>query len=393
MYHADPAHAGRGIRCRCGNIITIDAVLHAATPPAARKSGARRPRRSGPRWWTRLPRLNYRPFPLSARAHRVLRWLCWGYPAATAAYAGLLWLTGDTWWPATILLFGPRWPVLLPLPLLAIAALLFRPRLLGPVALGAWLALGPAMGFRLGWRGWASGAPDRPALRLVTFNADAGDNSRILAVSLGLAGYAPDVVLVQECVPALAAAEHWPEGWRATHQDGLCLASRFPVLASATLGRVSTGDQGGTGLVMLYRLKGDDGVIDLVSLHLETPRKGLELLGTESGVESLERNQLVRDVGSRRMARWIREQSDAAIVAGDFNMPVESRIYRRYWTGCGNAFSRVGRGFGWTRFFPKFAIRIDHVLTCGGWRATRAQVGPDLGSDHRPLIVDLERVR
>jgi len=387
VYHAEPAHAGRGIRCRCGNIITIDAVLHAAAPPPKAQTRTRPSRRF------RLPRLAYRPFTLPERSQRILRWLCWGYPIAALLYAAVLWLGGDAWWPATILLFGPRWPVILPAPLLALAALLFRPRLFGPVALGAVIALGPAMGFRIGWRGWFAAAPERPALRLVTFNADAGDNPRLLAVSLGLAAYAPDAVAIQECTAGLAEPEHWPPGWHTRYNAGLCVASRFPVLLSATLGRVATGDQGGTGLVMLYRLKGDSGVIDLVTLHLETPRKGLELLGTETGVESLERNQLVRDVGSRRMARWIGEQTAEAIVAGDFNMPVESRIYRRYWTSCGNAFSRVGRGFGGTRFLPQFAIRIDHVLTCGGWRAVRARVGPDLGSDHRPLIVDLERTR
>jgi endonuclease/exonuclease/phosphatase (EEP) superfamily protein YafD len=31
------------------------------------------------------------------------------------------------------------------------------------------------------------------------------------------------------------------------------------------------------------------------------------------------------------------------------------------------------------------------VLTAGGWHAERAVVGPDLGSDHRPLVVRLWR--
>jgi vancomycin resistance protein VanJ len=43
----------------------------------------------------------------------------------------------------------------------------------------------------------------------------------------------------------------------------------------------------------------------------------------------------------------------------------------------------VTRHNGWIR------VRIDHVLASRGWHVRRAVVGPELGSDHRPLIVDL----
>jgi endonuclease/exonuclease/phosphatase (EEP) superfamily protein YafD len=38
---------------------------------------------------------------------------------------------------------------------------------------------------------------------------------------------------------------------------------------------------------------------------------------------------------------------------------------------------------GWIR------ARIDHVLAGPGWYVRRTEIGYDLGSDHRPLIVDL----
>ena len=40
-------------------------------------------------------------------------------------------------------------------------------------------------------------------------------------------------------------------------------------------------------------------------------------------------------------------------------------------------------GRGW------FGIPIDHVLASGHWRMRGSQVGPDLGSDHRPLLARL----
>ena len=316
--------------------------------------------------------------------------LAWGYLALVAVYAAVLWLGGDRWWPATLLLFIPRWPIVLPVPLLAIAVLPIRPRLLLPVGLATLVALGPAMGYRLGLQGWLH-RPTTPNLRLVTFNVDAGENPRLLAISLGLEAYHPDVVVLQECSPELATPSSWPAGWTARYDQGICIAGRFPVIEARTVERIQTGDQGGTGSAMFYRLRADSGIIDLGVLHLETPRKGLEQLRYGGRISAMERNALVRDVGSRRLSRWFREQSDALIIAGDFNMPVESTIYRANWSSCNNAFSRVGTGFGGTRVLPKYSIRIDHVLTCGGWQPLKAVVGPDLGSDHRPLIVELAR--
>jgi endonuclease/exonuclease/phosphatase (EEP) superfamily protein YafD len=74
------------------------------------------------------------------------------------------------------------------------------------------------------------------------------------------------------------------------------------------------------------------------------------------------------------------------VIAGDFNMPVESRVYARHWGDLENAFSTAGIGFGWSRLMVRFQVRIDHVLVAGGVHAVRAGLGPDLGSDHLPVV-------
>ena len=81
------------------------------------------------------------------------------------------------------------------------------------------------------------------------------------------------------------------------------------------------------------------------------------------------------------------------IVVGDFNTPPDSAIYRSFWSEYGNAFTRAGIGFGYTEW-PEvrkvpFGIRIDHVLMTPTWRPRRCWVGPDVGSDHLPVIADL----
>jgi endonuclease/exonuclease/phosphatase (EEP) superfamily protein YafD len=81
------------------------------------------------------------------------------------------------------------------------------------------------------------------------------------------------------------------------------------------------------------------------------------------------------------------------ILAGDFNMTADSPTYRETLSRYGNAFSRSGFGFGHTerpfKHGSLFGIRIDHVLFGPDWQPCRCWVGPELGSDHLPVIADL----
>ena len=80
------------------------------------------------------------------------------------------------------------------------------------------------------------------------------------------------------------------------------------------------------------------------------------------------------------------------IVMGDFNMPVESTIYRRCWPRLADAFSTSGWGFGFTKTSEKrgwsYGARIDHVLFSPPWRCLRCWVGGEIGSDHLPLVAE-----
>jgi len=74
---------------------------------------------------------------------------------------------------------------------------------------------------------------------------------------------------------------------------------------------------------------------------------------------------------------------------GDFNMPVESAIYRQDWSEFRNAFSQAGIGFGMTRDNGWIQVRINHILIGSQWRPRRVVGGPVVGLDHRPVIADL----
>lgn len=371
VYHADPAHAGRQIRCRCGRTIRI--LNRGRSGRRFRLPSLSLPALRLPRWWTTV---------LGAAA--------WLYAAGALASAILLWALSDRWWPATVLLYGPRWFLLLPAAPLALAALLTRRRLLLPVGLALLIVLVPVMGLRSGWRGYLSGPMEGDTLRLVTFNVEGAGNEQSVNAPEALAALGADIMAFQECSSELVTAARRLAGWSVRRDRGLCLISRFPLEGTLLMEEIRTGEVGTTGAVARYHVTLPGGRLTLGNLHLETPRRGLERLRGSGEAARLVGNTLLREAGSRRASRWL-EAQEVDIVAGDFNLPVESRIYRENWTRCTNAFSRVGRGFGWTRILYRFSARIDHVLTCRGWSAIRAEIGPDLGSDHLPVIVDLVR--
>ena len=139
--------------------------------------------------------------------------------------------------------------------------------------------------------------------------------------------------------------------------------------------------------------------IDFCSVHLLSPHQGLEaVLDRQTLLRPSDGPMLDAEIEQRRLEsedahRFVRNLASPPILAGDFNMPVDSTIYRRYWAEFRNAFSDAGLGFGYTEW-PQmrgrlFGVRIDHVLTGPGWRCRRCWVGPDVGSDHLPLLADL----
>lgn len=350
-----------------------------AAPPSHAKSTPKRRRRRAAR----------------TGAARVLRVVTWAWVAATVAIALVMWTLGDRWWPATFLLFMGRWVFLLPLAVLVPAALVLRPTLLLPIALGALITLGPVMGVRAGLGRLRPNA-DGMKVRVVTFNVDGG---REIAPELPmlLALWTPDILLFQECGEELAAMTERMAGWHAHHAGPLCMVTRFSidsarVMDRSALERVKRDDAagiGGAGYVVRYTLATPGGAIDVTNLHLETPRKGFE--GLMSGdVEQLRENTTLRNLESSLGRRWVDAGRAPAIVAGDFNTPVESRIFQEHWGDLTDAFSRVGVGLGMTKYNGWIRIRIDHVLSDGTWwRTEGAHVWRDVGSDHRALIADL----
>lgn len=341
----------------------------------------------------------------SQTGDRILHLASLGYSVAMVGAALLLWGLSDVWWPGTVLLFGPRWILLLPLALLLPWAARRDRALLAPLVLALLVGLGPVMGLRTGWRAWFTPGERPSDLRVVTFNAQGGEG--LPSLDRILLEWRSDIALFQECRIELARRVRelglGPGRSTYTHAgDGLCMATRFPIAEVRTMDRSGFEFADGAGMVRSYVLETPDGPVRVTNLHLETPRRGLELLRAGKVGEAipwLEEKSLLRRIELEAAERWADARGEEwdrspelpTIVGGDFNTPPESRIYRGAWGHWTNAFSAAGRGLGGTRLNGWIRARIDHVVVDEHWTVVDARPGADLGSDHLPMIATLRR--
>lgn len=326
-------------------------------------------------------------------ADRILHAAAWAWLVAVVGATLLLWGFADVWWPATVLLFGPRWVLLLPVALLLPWAALRDRAFVVPLVAGLLVGVGPLVGMRTGWRGLLP-AGDGPTLRVATFNARGGDG---LPSARGLVQeWNADVAVVQECGGELRrqvrALAETPTELSAHVNGGMCLLSRLEVVGTGAMEREVFELASGSGLVHGYRLRWGTDTVTVTNVHLETQRAGLNLLlqgRLGEAIPRLREKSFIRAAEHRAARRWADSVGTPGIVAGDFNTPPESRTYRAAWQGWTNAFTQRGSGVGGTRLNGWIRPRIDHVLVDGAWRVVDARVGRDVGSDHLPVIATL----
>jgi endonuclease/exonuclease/phosphatase (EEP) superfamily protein YafD len=308
---------------------------------------------------------------------------CWVYLGVVLVLWILIETVGDDWWLSTVALFGPRWVWATPLIVLVPAALLLRPRSLWVLLNAAAVVVVPVMGFCLPWGRFGAEPQAEFTIRVMTCNMGASLIDPVALAAL-ITETRPDIVAVQEGSVEALPVSAWRTGWdvRTT------LASRYPIRKVKTH---SYDELRGGGFVTCFDLETPLGIHHFVNLHLATPREGLESVKTRGwrGASDLRNSITLRTGDSELASHWTGQLAGPVLIAGDFNMPVESAIYRRFWSPYTDAFSSVGLGFGYTKFTNWFGARIDHVLAGPGWHPRRCWVGPNVGSDHRPVIADL----
>lgn len=324
--------------------------------------------------------------------HRVradlVYWSSWLLLVGMAGYLLSIRITADATWWGTLLAFLPRWPWVLPLLFLSsIAVLKGRWRALALQGVTCCIFLWPVMGFRHAGV-WKDCPPQkRINLRILSANLQ-GDAVAAANLTKMIAELSPDFVALQEC-PHELPEELFDSSWSVETQGQLCLASRYPIVRTEVLDRR---DFGGWGSVALIgEIVGPDGLITIACLHLSTVRPGLEAMTNNKlgGIRELEAVVEMRRKESEAVVAKLRHLRLPLIIAGDFNMPVDSVIYRSTWSNFSNAFSTAGFGLGFTKYTRWHGVRIDHILIDSDWEVICCKVGPNLGSDHLPLVAEL----
>jgi endonuclease/exonuclease/phosphatase family metal-dependent hydrolase len=327
---------------------------------------------------------------------RAIRLTSWGY----LSLAVLLWMViqvgGDRWWPAGLILFGPRWLAALPLIILVPLSIWQGRRALLPLLLGTLVVFGPFMGLCLPLG--KTGKPSGPAIRVLTCNINSGDFSA-LALSELIRETGADIVALQECPRELKLK--LPSEWRTVQEGELAVLSRYPLQIVKTVQALHPPHKWPRTCLLQCVVQAPGGDLAFNTVHLPSPRYGLQTILDRTTLLNLSRKGLLIEETAHRWqtAREVQNavalQALPTIVAGDFNMPIDSAIYHKVWGGYGNAFSKVGCGYGWTEWNNvrgvKIGVRIDHVLTGKGLEARVCETGGDVGSDHLPLIADLCR--
>lgn len=119
----------------------------------------------------------------------------------------------------------------------------------------------------------------------------------------------------------------------------------------------------------------------------------LSVLGTHPLAPTDRERADLRDAQLGFAGEWAASQTGAFIVVGDLNATPWSWPFRRLMES--TELRNSQRGFGLQPSFSAesnllLRVPIDHLLHSPALEVTDRELGPDLGSDHFPLLVDLQ---
>jgi endonuclease/exonuclease/phosphatase (EEP) superfamily protein YafD len=328
----------------------------------------------------------------SGKTSRVITVVVVGYALGMALVAVAVAMAGDSNALGMLLLFGPRWLLVFPWALLVPLSLAARRWVTATAIVGSVVTLFQVSGFEIPSpnslrSAMGSGAGAGKALRVVTYNTD---RSAALAqrIDTDLLAWDADVIVMQDCAPEVAAAMRAAgTRYQLFRESEFCIASRLPMRSPVQL----HGSRN-QGRAVLFSVEWQGAPIRIGTVHLPSPRTALWAARRGSG-DLLEESVQQRAVASGAIAAWMREgERGPIVVAGDFNLPVESQALRHDWRWLRNAFSEAGWGFGHTMFAGRHRVRIDHVLVSREFAVQGALVLSGFPSEHQPVVAELSLV-
>jgi endonuclease/exonuclease/phosphatase (EEP) superfamily protein YafD len=219
-------------------------------------------------------------------------------------------------------------------------------------------------------------------VRLLLSNVYVG-NSRYDALTDLIRAENPDLLFIQEVTPPWAKQlerirNQYPHGVirGAEDEGGIASLSRLPLVQAGDAG---IGDYNGPSLEL--RLNIGARLVHIINTHTPPP------MGKRNAQRRNEHFEVIAD--------RLRDLPAPKILIGDLNATMWSPYFKRLVER--TELVNVREGFGvlptWPTFLPLMKIPIDHCLVSRDIRVVGVRTGAHIGSDHLPLIVDLELER
>ena len=223
------------------------------------------------------------------------------------------------------------------------------------------------------------------SLRIVSFNMLQG-NTRTADVEEFVRSSGADLLVFQEVTPTLAevlqrCSDIYPTQFLRPRKDskGAALLTRLPARN-----------------VGFEPFPGQDR-IGAVTAEIDLPGSSVNVFGIHSHKPTKKKDaasQLAYFAWLSQRGKEFRAQGRPLIVLGDFNATPWSTPFRKFAEQSELLDTSRGVVFGvtWSFYLP-YRLMIDHAFVSPEWRLVSRSVGPGLGSDHRPLILDLAVIR
>jgi endonuclease/exonuclease/phosphatase (EEP) superfamily protein YafD len=215
-------------------------------------------------------------------------------------------------------------------------------------------------------------------LRIVSVNVHT-ENERSDLLLEFLRGADADVVLLMEVndrwMTALSPLyTNYPHRVADVREDnfGIALFSRLP-LTNASVVEIGSA--------------GVPSVIADVAVNEQT----IHLVGTHPLPPGSSENARLRNEQMAEVANHVRNQQTPAIVFGDLNVTPWSPYFTDLLRHSGLKDTSQGRGlFGsWPAWLPFMRIPLDHCLSSPSIHVAEKHLGPQIHSDHLPVVIDL----
>jgi endonuclease/exonuclease/phosphatase (EEP) superfamily protein YafD len=224
--------------------------------------------------------------------------------------------------------------------------------------------------------------PAAPSVRVMSFNL-LSDNESYPEVIDYIEAVSPDIVLLHE------ASRPWEVAMGSSGLEYEIIRARSDDLIFGTLVLVR-----GEGVeAVSHGFAASSARAVEVSFTPDGWSTPLSVLGTHPLAPTDDDRAGLRDAQLGFAAQWAADRTDAYLVAGDFNATPWSWPFRRLLDLGELRNSQVGFGLQ-----PTFSsqsnlllrVPIDHLVHSGALEVTDRRLGPPLGSDHFPLLVDLQ---